>query len=30
VSGRWRTAHVWPAPVRSRRWVMALPSSVKG
>jgi O-antigen ligase len=30
VSSKWRTAHHWPAPVRSQRWVMTFPSSVRG
>jgi hypothetical protein len=30
VSGRWQAVHGWPVPVQSRRWVMAMPSRVKG
>ncbi|MDQ3223859.1 MAG: O-antigen ligase family protein [Gemmatimonadota bacterium] len=30
VSGRWRAPLLWPTPIRSRRWVMTLPSSVEG
>ncbi len=30
VSGRWRTPLQWPAAVRSRQWVMTLPSGVGG
>ncbi len=30
ASGRWRAPLLWPAPVKSRRWVMTLPSRVTG
>jgi O-antigen ligase len=30
VSGKWRPQLLWPAPIRSRHWVMTSPSSVGG